>query len=65
MSYSKSPDRRKAELVYPRMYVALPDAGEADLTLSHDDSPVETKLAADIIIMYAYDMDSHFEIVSN
>ncbi|MFO1436719.1 MAG: DUF1444 family protein [Verrucomicrobiaceae bacterium] len=62
---STNEERQKPEYIYPRMYAALPDVGEADVSLSHDDSPVETTLAADIIIMYAYDMGAYFEIISN
>ncbi len=47
------------------MYVALPKSGSADITLSYDDCPVETPLGADVMVWYAYDMDSHFEIISN
>lgn len=61
---STNEERQKPEFIYPRMYVALPNVGEADISLSHDDSPVESRFAADIIIMYAYDMGSYFEIVS-
>jgi uncharacterized protein YtpQ (UPF0354 family) len=64
MSESTREDRQKPEFIYPRMYVALPNVGEADFTLSDDDSPVETRLGADIVIMYAYDMGNYFEIVS-
>lgn len=62
---STDEERQKPEFIYPRMYVALPNIGEADVSLTHDDSPVETRFGADIIIMYAYDMGSYFEIVSN
>jgi|GEM_PF-2091314 uncharacterized protein YtpQ (UPF0354 family) len=62
---STNEERQKPEFIYPRMYVALPNVGKADVSLSHEDSPVETRFGADIIIMYAYDMGSYFEIVSN
>jgi uncharacterized protein YtpQ (UPF0354 family) len=51
-------------IVVPRMYVALPKAGEADVTLSEPDSPVERRLVADLIIFYAFDVGTHFEIVA-
>ena len=65
MSFPRSDERRKPEFIFPRMYLALPDPGSADVTLSNDDSPVEARLGADVLIWYAYDMDSHFEIISN
>ncbi len=50
--------------VVPRMYVALPKIGDADMTLSEMDSPVEQRLVADLIIFYAFDVGSHFEILA-
>ena len=64
MSESTREERQKPEFIYPRMYVALPNVGEADFKMSDDDSPVETRLGADIVIMYAYDFGNYFEIVS-
>lgn len=65
MTFQKQPERKKPEFIFPRMYVALPDSGSADITLSNDDSPVEARFGADVLVWYAYDMDSHFEIISN
>ncbi len=65
MTFEKPAERKKPEFIFPRIYVALPKSGSADITLSHDDSPVEASLGADVLIWYAYDMDSHFEIISN
>jgi uncharacterized protein YtpQ (UPF0354 family) len=65
MATSLVDDRRTLEFLFPRIYVALPNVGEADMTLSHDDSPVESKLAADLVVFYAYDLVDHFEIISN
>lgn len=48
----------------PRIYVALPKAGSADITLSVDDSPVQRQLVADLLVFYAFDADSHYEIIS-
>ncbi len=50
--------------VVPRIYVALPDAGAAEITLSKADSPVERRLVADLLIFYAFDTGSHYEIVA-
>jgi uncharacterized protein YtpQ (UPF0354 family) len=50
--------------IVPRIYVALPNVGTADVNLSLDDSPVETHLIEDILVFYAYDVGSHYEIVS-
>lgn len=61
---SKS-DRQTLEYVFPRIYVALPNVGEADMKLSADDSPVERKLVADLLVLYAFDLDSHFQLVAN
>jgi uncharacterized protein YtpQ (UPF0354 family) len=55
---------RTLSAVVPRMYVALPKAVPADVTLTELDSPVETRLVADLIIFYAFDVGSHYEIVS-
>jgi uncharacterized protein YtpQ (UPF0354 family) len=65
MTFQKQPERKKPEFIFPRMYVALPDSGSADITLSNDDWPAETRLGADVRVWYAYDMDSHFEIISH
>lgn len=51
--------------VVPRIYVALPDSGAADVTLSKADSPVERRVVADLLIFYAFDVGSHYEIVSH
>ena len=48
----------------PRIYVAIPDAGAADITLSKADSPVERRLVADLLIFYAFDAGAHYEIVA-
>lgn len=50
--------------IFPRFYPVLPKVGEADVTLSHDDSPVEREFAADIIIWYGIDKGSTYEIIS-
>jgi len=50
--------------VVPRIYVALPDAGAADITLSKADSHVERRLVADLLAFYAFDAGSHYEIVA-
>jgi uncharacterized protein YtpQ (UPF0354 family) len=55
---------KKLSTVVPRIYVALPKAGSADVTLSELDSPIERRLVADLIIFYAFDVGSHYEIVS-
>ena len=34
------------ETVYPRFYLDLPNAGEADITLSSEDSSVENRILA-------------------
>jgi uncharacterized protein YtpQ (UPF0354 family) len=51
--------------IFPRLYPSLPSVGEADVTLSHDDSPVETPFAGDVIIFYGYDEGSAYDIISN
>lgn len=58
-------DRRTLEYVFPRIYVALPNVGEADIKLSGDDAPVGGQaLVADLIVFYAFDLDTCFELVS-
>lgn len=52
------------DCVVPRIYVALPDAGAADLSLSKADSPVERRLVPDLLVFYAFDAGSHYEIVA-
>ncbi|MBD9668012.1 DUF1444 family protein [Variovorax sp. VRV01] len=44
--------------------VELDDPSTAVLTLSHDDSPVTRPFAADLIVMYAVDLPTHFQFVS-
>jgi uncharacterized protein YtpQ (UPF0354 family) len=56
---SKTLDR-----IMPRIYVALPDPGAADVTLTKAESPVERRLVADLLVFYAFDAESHYEIVS-
>lgn len=51
--------------IFPRLYPSLPKAVEVDMTLSHDDSPVERELAADIIIFYGIDEGTTYAIISN
>jgi uncharacterized protein YtpQ (UPF0354 family) len=55
---------KKLSTVVPRMYVALPKAVHADVTLSEMDSPVERRLVADLVIFYAFDVGQHYEIIS-
>jgi uncharacterized protein YtpQ (UPF0354 family) len=50
--------------VFPRFYPILPSVGEADVTLSRDDSPVERPFLADLMIFYAFDLGDQFEMVS-
>jgi uncharacterized protein YtpQ (UPF0354 family) len=50
--------------VVPRMYVVLPQAVQADVTLSELDSPIERRLIADLTILYAFDVGAHYEIAS-
>ncbi len=52
-------------LIFPRLYAALPSTGRTDVTLSPADSPVEARLAGDIIILYGRDLGTHYEIISN
>jgi len=52
------------ESVVPRIYVALPDAGQESIKLTAEESPVERKLLEDILVFYAFDAGTHFEIVS-
>src|SRR5262249_5928147 len=56
---------KSLERLVPRIYVALPDAGAADITLSQADSPVERRLVADLVIFYAFDAGSHYQIVAH
>lgn len=56
---------RDLNTVVPRLYLALPNSVPADITLSHDDSPVESKLAGDLVVFYGYDMGTYFELANN
>lgn len=56
--------RTSLEFVLPRIYVSLPNVGPAEVTLKAEDSPVERHLAADLMILYAFDMDTHFQLVA-
>jgi hypothetical protein len=62
----KSPDASDKNLgcVVPRIYVALPDVGTAEVTLSKAESPVERRLVADLLIFYAFDLGNYYRIVS-
>jgi uncharacterized protein YtpQ (UPF0354 family) len=56
---------KTVEKIVPRIYVALPRTGEAGTTLSPENSPVQRRLVADLVIFYAFDVGAHYEIVSN
>lgn len=58
-------DRRRLEFVVPLIYAALPNVGDVDVTLSRDDSPVERRLVADLLVFYAFDLDTHYEMVAH
>lgn len=60
----KAPDQMTLEYVVPRIYVALPTVGSADVTLSFEASPVDRPLVADLHVLYAFDMDSHYVLVA-
>ena len=51
--------------VVPRLYVNLPKGVPADVTLADEDAPVDRYLVADLVVMYAFDVGTHYEIVSN
>lgn len=55
---------KNLDRVVPRIYVALPEVGAADITLSKLESPVERRLVNDLVIFYAFDAGSYFQIVS-
>jgi len=57
--------RDTLDFVVPRIYVALPNSGPADVTLAHENSPVEQSLVADLVIFYAFDFDTHYQILAN
>jgi uncharacterized protein YtpQ (UPF0354 family) len=51
-------------IILPRLYAALPATGRTDMTLSEADSPVQARLAGDVIIMYGRDVGTHYEIIA-
>jgi uncharacterized protein YtpQ (UPF0354 family) len=55
---------RDLSTVVPRLYLALPNSVPADITLSNDDSPVESKLAGDLVVFYGFDMGTYFELAA-
>ena len=60
-----SEGRPSLETVLPRMYVALPAVGEVDVQLNQEDSPVERRFIADLILFYAFDVGTHYQLVAN
>jgi uncharacterized protein YtpQ (UPF0354 family) len=56
--------RRTLEFVVPRICVALPKAGDADVSLSREASLVDRHLVGDLHVLYAFDMDSHYVLVA-
>ncbi len=56
--------RETLEFVVPRIYVALPKSGPTDVKLAPVDMPVERRFMADLIILYAFDLDTHFQLVA-
>ena len=57
-------DRLQLKYIVPRIYVHLPSSGNADVTLGPEDSPVVNPLAADLDVLYAYDLGPCFQILS-
>lgn len=56
---------RTLNAIVPRLYVKLPKGVPADVTLSEEDSPVDRPFVADLVVMYAFDVGTHYEIVAN
>jgi uncharacterized protein YtpQ (UPF0354 family) len=57
-------DKYDHRIIFPRLYAALPSTGPADMTLSAANSPVESQLAGNVIILYGRDVGTHYEIIS-
>ncbi|RBP39646.1 uncharacterized protein DUF1444 [Roseimicrobium gellanilyticum] len=55
---------RDLSTVVPRLYLALPNSVPADFTLTGDDSPVESKLAGDLVVLYGFDKGTHFRLAN-
>lgn len=55
---------RTLTTIVPRIYVALPRAVRADVTISEEDSPVERRLVADLLVWYAFDAGTQYQIVA-
>lgn len=64
LSKMSTTDRTTLEYVVPRIYAALPDVGKTDITLSVEDSPVARTLVADLHILYAFELDTHYTLVA-
>jgi uncharacterized protein YtpQ (UPF0354 family) len=58
-------DKYNPDLIFPRLYAALPSTGRTDVKLSAADSPVQTPLAGDVIIFYGRDVGTHYELISH
>lgn len=58
-------DLRTLDCMTPRFCVALPMVGDPDVTLSPENSPVERRLVADLVVIYDFDFDTHFQIVAH
>jgi uncharacterized protein YtpQ (UPF0354 family) len=58
--------KKSLDKIVPRIYIDLPTNPKVkEVQLTKDDSPVSRNLIGNIILFYAFDMDTHFEIVSN
>lgn len=51
-------------IIFPRLYAVLPKTGPVDMTLSGDDSPVETPFVGDLVILYGRDTGPIYEIIA-
>ncbi|MCX6954053.1 MAG: DUF1444 family protein [Verrucomicrobia bacterium] len=56
---------KNLDTVVPRIYVSLPKGVPADIVFNADDSPVERLLVADLLVFYAFDVGTHYELVAN
>lgn len=44
--------------------MALPDIGQVDVELSAEDSPVQRRFLADLVVFYGFDAESHYVIIA-
>lgn len=55
---------KTADKIVPRIYVALPSTGAPTTTLAGEHALVQRSVVADLMVFYAFDIGTHYELIS-